>query len=148
MSQPTDSIELDDHVPPRFTISRGHQGDTKVHSSKFSLIPVGTRFELDGENHVKTAPLIARNESTGQQRVIPRSADVKLLDQATVETPPDPGKTVSLNRVMEEFDRFYSQCNEIIAALGRGLSDEPVTQAKKALELARRGFTEKLSDET
>jgi len=53
-------------------------------SSKFTALAIGQRFALRGKYYVKTSPLLARAEDSGQSQVIARSAYVDLLDAAAV----------------------------------------------------------------
>ncbi|MFP3873130.1 MAG: hypothetical protein ACLFQT_00845 [Thiohalophilus sp.] len=43
---------------------------------KFSLLAVGQQFEYQGETYIKSTPLIAHQVDSGEQRLIPRSANV------------------------------------------------------------------------
>ena len=47
---------------------------------KFKLLSIGQKFEYEGEIFVKTSPLVASNIKTGHNKMIPRYAVLKLLD--------------------------------------------------------------------
>ena len=47
---------------------------------RFPQVAVGQRFEFQGRRYTKNGPLTASEEDSGQQRMIPRAAEVALLD--------------------------------------------------------------------
>lgn len=49
---------------------------------RFPQVPIGQRFTFQGKQYTKTGPLTASEEHTGSQRLLPRSAEVILLDAA------------------------------------------------------------------
>jgi len=53
-------------------------------SSKFTALAIGQRFALRGKYFVKTSPLLARAQDSGQSQVIARSTYVDLLDAPEV----------------------------------------------------------------
>lgn len=55
---------------------------------KFSLLAVGQQFEYQGETYIKSTPLIAHQVDTGEQRLIPRSANVVSADAPAMAQPP------------------------------------------------------------
>ena len=49
---------------------------------RFPQVPIGQRFTFQGRQYTKTGPLTASEEHTGKQRLLPRSAEVALVDAA------------------------------------------------------------------
>jgi hypothetical protein len=49
---------------------------------RFPQVPIGQRFTFQGRQYTKTGPLTASEEHTGRQRLLPRSAEVTLIDAA------------------------------------------------------------------
>ena len=49
---------------------------------RFPQLTIGQRFTFQGREYTKTGPLTASEEGSGSQRMIPRSAEVTLLDAA------------------------------------------------------------------
>ena len=47
---------------------------------RFPQLALGQRFEFQGRQYTKNGPLTASEEASGEQRMIPRSAEVTLLD--------------------------------------------------------------------
>ncbi|MEJ2455225.1 MAG: hypothetical protein P8103_13860 [Candidatus Thiodiazotropha sp.] len=47
---------------------------------RFPQVNVGQRFTYQGKPYTKTGPLTASEEGSGKQRMIPRAAEVTLLD--------------------------------------------------------------------
>ena len=91
---------------------------------KIHQLPLGARFEYQGETYVKTAPMMARSDA-GVQRMVPRYAVLTL-----VEAESDPSSSQGLRR---DFDTFYQVCARLVA---------PESQAE--LEAARERFLERL----
>lgn len=75
---------------------------------KLQHFPIGTRFEYEGEIFVKTGPLTASSEKSGQ-RVIPRYALLKPLDGNPPAAGAAPGK-LDEAAVLAAFDEFYGRC--------------------------------------
>jgi hypothetical protein len=90
-------------------------------------IPIGTRFEYQGQVFVKTGPITAASEAGGQQ-MIPRYVVLKLLDPLP-ETPPASSRTLDETKVLAAFDMFYRTCFRITDDFSRA-----------ELEAARRRF--------
>jgi len=49
---------------------------------RFPQVQVGQQFTFQDKRYTKTGPLTASEEGTGRQRMIPRSAEVTLLNSA------------------------------------------------------------------
>jgi len=79
---------------------------------KIHQLPVGTRFEYEGEEYVKTGPLFATGQ--GGQRLIPKYAVLKPL--GGIEGVPEKPKNGSLPRanVLAAFETFYMECKRLM----------------------------------
>lgn len=97
---------------------------------KFGQLPVGTRFDYEGVQYVKTGPLVAAPEDGGAQRFLGRYADVRVL----VSTPPARANTGS--DWPSAFDALYAECVAAIDALSAS-DPTAATRAKQHLEAAR-----------
>ncbi len=75
---------------------------------KIHQLPQGARFEYEGEEYVKTGPMLGTGK--GGQRLIPKYAVLKPLGGAEGA----PGKTkhdsVSKANVLNAFETFYAEC--------------------------------------
>lgn len=82
---------------------------------RFHEIAIGTRFEFEGMEYVKTDTLLATSKE-GRQRLIRRSANLTPLDVATHTPASDPKKTASLdrNKTIQAFDVFYQNCTQVV----------------------------------
>lgn len=99
---------------------------------KFQHLPIGARFEYEGQTYVKNGPLTASSEHSGQ-RLIPRYAHLKPLDGFVSQAKSGPGSKLDEAAVLAAFEAFYQTCTR--------LSDD-----SGAFELAgaRQKFLEKL----
>jgi len=105
---------------------------------KFPQVPVGERFDYQGETLVKIGPMTACNECGGNPRLIPRSAVVTPVG-ATPEVPPvAPILTPAL--VREALAAFDERLRSAIGALDQ--ADRGPIEA--ALEASRRDLAERL----
>lgn len=113
---------------------------------KFHQVPVGQRFEFEGDWYVKTRPLTAAHERSGQERLIRRSAAVTLPGEtppATAQSAPQQ-PALPADAVRAAFELFHAQCLgclEDIAATGC----EGVGAARARIEAARDNFLAALS---
>lgn len=98
---------------------------------KFSQLPIGARFEFQGQAYVKTGPIAATSEAGGQ-RMIPRYAVLRPLDGPAPVEPPKPARSLDEAAVMAALDGF---CRD----LGRVLDDAVEDDAR--LDAARRGLS-------
>ncbi|MFO8024699.1 hypothetical protein [Thiohalophilus sp.] len=101
---------------------------------KFSLLAVGQQFDYEGERYIKSTPLIAHQVDTGEQRLIPRSANVVSTDTPAVA--PTPANT----RI--EADQLQAAFAELEHALHQQLGEE--ARFVLAFEQARQRFFERL----
>ena len=85
---------------------------------KFSQIRIGQRFRYNGQVYRKATPLMANPENGEQQRLIPRSAIIELLDGPPPEpesVAPDQIPVARLDPVMAQ---LAGEINDIIAESG------------------------------
>lgn len=75
---------------------------------------MGARFEYEGKVYTKTGPIQAAAESGGQ-RVIPRFAVLKPLDEKAREETPRRGRKLDEAAVMAAFDAFHDECASLLA---------------------------------
>lgn len=95
---------------------------------KLTQLPIGARFEYEGQIFTKTGPMTAADE-TGGQRMIPRYAVLKPMDGYTPPPEQEATCTVDEKTVRVAFDAFYGTALR--------LTDD---FAKAELEAARQRF--------
>ncbi|MBS1189716.1 MAG: hypothetical protein H6R10_1508 [Rhodocyclaceae bacterium] len=78
---------------------------------KIHQLPLGARFEYEGEEFVKTGPMFATAREGGQ-RLIPKYAQLKVPgdDRAIGDRKAEP---LTRNAVLAAFEDFYSECRRI-----------------------------------
>lgn len=106
---------------------------------KFKLLSVGQKFEFEGEVYVKTTPLIASNYKTGHNKMIPRYAALRLLDDNGLTDHKTTDKSLNSVDVFAAFNDFYQSC---ISTLEKNNILHP--QIKDELDKARDKFTQHL----
>ena len=77
---------------------------------KFKLLSIGQKFEYQGETYIKTSPLIASNVKTSNNKMIPRSATLTLLDDSGTKKQEVKNKTLNAQETLVAFNRFYEKC--------------------------------------
>ncbi|MGD9164923.1 MAG: hypothetical protein PVF13_09215 [Chromatiales bacterium] len=94
---------------------------------RFPQLAIGQLFTYQGKRYTKTGPLTASEEGSGAQRMIPRAAEVTLIDTA--------GKPV------KEFKQRYSrsEVSELLQGFKAGLVGRLKTMAAEdgSLDLDR-----------
>ncbi|MEJ2143310.1 MAG: hypothetical protein P8Y24_13340 [Gammaproteobacteria bacterium] len=114
---------------------------------KFYLLPVGEKFEYQGEIYIKADKLIANSEQTGKNRLIPRSANVKPVN---VQADSSPGviedHQVQTAKVLTEFDRYHQRCLQCLSEFMPLTDAKFITAKKDELEAARQHFIDSLLD--
>jgi len=105
---------------------------------KFPQVPVGERFDYQGETLVKTGPMTACNERGGDTRLIPRSAVVRPVGATPEAQPVAPILTQAL--VREALAAFDARLRSSIGAMDQ--ADRGPIGA--ALAAARRELAERL----
>lgn len=101
---------------------------------KLQHLSMGARFEYEGVNYVKTGPLTASSEAGGQ-RIIPRYANLKLLDAPLAEASAAPVRgRLEAVRVRAAFERFYESCERLVPEGRRGELAEARQQFFEAIK--------------
>lgn len=86
---------------------------------KIHQIPIGTRFEFDGEEYTKTGPMLATAKSGGQ-RLIPKYADLVIPSQGE-ELPAKKAPPVAANtRTLAAFRAFCDGVRPLVPESAQG----------------------------
>lgn len=80
---------------------------------KLQHLAIGDRFEYQGKIFVKTGPLTASSEESGQQ-IIPRYAVLKPLNPPPREEKPGLRRKLEEKAVLAAFDDFYQTCSTLV----------------------------------
>ena len=75
---------------------------------KFKLLSIGQKFEYKGEIFVKTSPLVASNIKTAHNKMIPRYAALKLLDETGSGKQQVLNEPVNAQEILNEFNTFIN----------------------------------------
>lgn len=102
---------------------------------KFQLLPLGARFEFEGKIYSKSGPMTASGPS-GEQKMIPRYADLTPMDGNTTQRQPPPPRLLNPGDVQAAFDAFYAEVAERVD-----------TRQLGALAMARKRFLDSLGIE-
>ena len=84
---------------------------------KLQHLPMGARFEYEGEIHVKTGPMTASSEAGGQ-RIIPRYATLQPLEAPAAESKAPIKGRLDAVRVRTAFERFYETSERLVGECG------------------------------
>ncbi|MBU0753339.1 MAG: hypothetical protein KJ787_14520 [Gammaproteobacteria bacterium] len=76
---------------------------------KIHQLPIGARFEFEGEQYVKTGPLFATSKDG--QRFFPKYAVLKPLGNAAGEQGMAQSGSLSKATVLAAFEAFYAECS-------------------------------------
>ncbi|MBI5937774.1 MAG: hypothetical protein HY850_08000 [Betaproteobacteria bacterium] len=107
---------------------------------KFTQLPIGARFEFEGQVYVKTSPIAASGESGGQ-KLIPRYAVLMPLD-GVARPAPRKARALDEAKVMAAFEAFAADCARLLDQAASDTTQRALLRAE--LDAARRRFTENL----
>ncbi len=79
---------------------------------KIHQLPMGARFEFEGEEYVKTGPMVATGKSG--QRFFPKYAVLKPLGDVPSAVSGKPRTTVSRAGALKAFEVFYAECSALV----------------------------------
>lgn len=77
---------------------------------KIHQLPHGARFEYQGEEYVKTGPLLGT--SSAGQRLIPKYAVLKPLGEAAPAQVPPRNDSLPRAGVLAAFEAFHADCRQ------------------------------------
>jgi hypothetical protein len=86
---------------------------------KLTQLPIGARFEYEGQIFTKTGPMTAAGESGGQ-RMIPRYAVLKPVDGYTPPAEPESTRVVDEKKVRDAFDAFFGTALRLTDDFAKG----------------------------
>jgi hypothetical protein len=98
---------------------------------KIHQLPMGARFEYEGQAYVKTGPLVGSGE--GGQRLIPKYAVLKVLDGSVPKTA---AQATPLTRdvVLAAFADYHASCAALIPRERQSEQDAARAAFLKAIE--------------
>lgn len=99
---------------------------------KINLIPLGTRFEYEGEIYTKTGPMTAASEKGGQ-RMIPRHATLRPVDGFTPALPDTDSRQLDEKTVREAFEAYHATALRLAEGLGKAELEQARTKFLAAL---------------
>ena len=85
---------------------------------KLQQLAMGARFEYEGVTYVKTGPMTASSDAGGQ-RIIPRYANLRVLEEPVAESKAPIKGRLEAVRVRTAFERFYRSASDWLAKAGR-----------------------------
>ncbi len=98
---------------------------------KIHQLPMGARFEYEGEEYVKTGPMFATAKAGGQ-RLIPKYAVLRPLD-AVVAVESKRSEMLARHDVINAFAAFYAACEALVPESQRAELDRARTAFRKAM---------------
>ncbi len=100
---------------------------------KLNHLPIGARFEYDGQIYTKTGPITAAAEKGGQ-RMIPRHAVLRPVDGHTPPPAASTTRQVDENRVLAAFDSYHNTALRLAEGLGKAELEQARARFLAALE--------------
>lgn len=111
---------------------------------RFHELPVGQRFEFEGEAYVKISPLVAKAEGNWKTRFMPRATEVQPVQAEAPRPAVVQRREVETEAVVRAFDAFYGECLRCVDDLGAG-GGEALKAAQAVLGEARQRFLDALN---
>jgi hypothetical protein len=111
---------------------------------KFQYLKIGQQFSYQGETYVKTTPLVASHAETGQQKLIPRYAEIQVFETSPAPAPQASPQSLSGAQVRAAVDQFHELCLKAIQDIFPQ-DDEVTLQAfQSRLNAARKQILQQL----
>jgi hypothetical protein len=82
--------------------------------SKFHMLAIGQRFRWEDQMYRKVSPLLAVNEATGAQRMVPRAAVLQSLDGNPPT--PEPAAVLKAAGVATAIEAHLARCLRAVEA--------------------------------
>lgn len=79
---------------------------------KIHQLPQGARFEYEGEEYVKTGPMLATGK--GGVRLIPKYAVLKPVGEVEAARETAQGQSVVREKLLAAFDVFCAECQTLV----------------------------------
>lgn len=99
---------------------------------KLNHLPIGARFEYEGQIYTKTGPITAAAEKGGQ-RMIPRHAVLRPMDGHTPPAAPSTTRQLDEARVLTAFESYHRTALRLAEGLGKAELEQARTQFLAAL---------------
>lgn len=112
---------------------------------KFTQLPIGQRFELEGAVYVKTSPMMAVKEGGGESRFMARYVVVKVLGGEEIPAQPRQARRVEEEAVRAAFEQYHSRCRKALEQLAGDIPAEKLELLLAEGEDERRRFLDLLS---
>lgn len=104
---------------------------------KFHDLTIGQRFELEGALYVKTSPVLASREGSGESRFMARYVVVKTLDGAERPAKTVKDRMLRAEAVLAAFEVYHARCREL---LEEETPADRLQEIADVLEGERQGF--------
>lgn len=114
---------------------------------KFHDLTIGQRFELDGALYVKTSPVLASCEGSGESRFMARYVVVKTLDGAERPAAATKDRVLRAEAVLAAFEVFHARCRDELAQLSGDVPVDKLDTLARAVEEGRKVFLDTLAQQ-
>ena len=114
---------------------------------KFQHLNIGQQFRYRGKTYLKTTPLVASDAETGNQKLIPRYAEIELLDttdstiRQTTPQAPDP------HQIRATLEQYYELCLLAIRDALPQIDDSTMQSLQANLDTLHKQLLQKLASE-
>ena len=112
---------------------------------KFHQLRPGARFRLQGTTYRKVSPLKAASEADDSQRLVPRSAEVALLDDAGNAPAATLPEDLPRARVEAALDALLAACRRATERTDPPLNEGQLVQLEQAFDAARTDILARLA---
>lgn len=100
---------------------------------RFPQVPIGQSFTFRGRQYTKTGPLTASEEISGERCLIPKAAEVSLLDAKG-----KPQRELKQRYTRAEVERLLEGFkNDLIGGFQKMVDEDGTLQLKQVVELTQ-----------
>jgi hypothetical protein len=111
---------------------------------KFGELKIGALFTYQGQTYIKSSPMIACSETTGEQKFLRQSAEVQLSQSATNVQPQVKKRALTHADTVNAFEEFYRHCEQCLDTLASQAEKSTARNARERLTQAKQRFLVKI----
>ena len=99
---------------------------------KFKQLNIGQQFEYQQQTYIKTTPLLAKHSETGEQKLIPRYADLNIEEVNTADKAPN--EALSAEALKKSLHQHKRSITQTLAELSDKLNNNELAELNQQIE--------------
>ena len=114
---------------------------------KFHQLSLGQAFEYQGKQFIKASPIIAWCDESGNQQIVPRSAEVQAGHPADA-IPREQAPRIPLQHARQVLLKWHFYCRDCLQSAADNPTADALADVRRQLEQAQARFLLELEKES